>query len=76
MHSLNATSDRGILWGSDSALWREVEWAENPRGRPEGLVAGGGREVDVKWCGPAVTGGPVVHLELQPHAGRWYIPTS
>lgn len=43
---------------------------------PEGLSAGGGWERDVKWCGPAVTGGPVVHLEPRPHAGRWYIPAG
>lgn len=75
---------RSLTWASCgvsaacaySVLCQEVEWAGEPQSRPEGLSAGKGWEGDVKWCGPAVTGGPVVHLELQPHAGRWYIPTS
>lgn len=75
---------RSLTWASCSVsaacvysvLCQKVEWAGEPRSRQEGLSAERGWEGDVKWCGPAVTGGPVVHLELQPHAGKWYIPTS
>ncbi len=61
---------------SYSLLCREVEWARESWSRPKGLSAGRGQEGAVKWCGPAVKGIPVVHLELQPHAGRWCILTS
>lgn len=76
MRSLTWASCRVSAACAYSVLCREVEWAGERRSRPEGLSAGRGWEGDVKWCGPAVTGGPVVHLERQPHAGRWYIPTS
>lgn len=43
---------------------------KRPWSGPGGLSAEGGGVGDVKWCSPAVTGRPAVHLELQSHAGR------
>lgn len=73
---------RSLTWASCgvsaacaySVLCQEVEWAGEPQSRPEGSSAGRGWEGDVKWRGPAVAGSPVVHLELQPHAGKMVHP--